>query len=309
VKVFTRQYDPAKDYQKISEFLTRHFHPGNADGNWLEPTWEYANFHPALDVDHMNHWQIWETDYEIVAFAHYEWHMGEGFFQFHPEFRHLREEMLVFAEKFLTGVSSKDGRKYLLAYVNDYDEKLLNLLTIRGYQRKPDEIRPLFRFEITDLFPDINLPDGFRLTSLADECDWSKVHRVMWRGFNHPGDPPSGEEELLSRQKMFDTPKARRDLKIAVKAPNGDFVAFCGMFYDDNNQFAYVEPVATDPDYRRLGLGKAAVLEGIRRCAELGAKEAFVGSDQLFYQAIGFRKVFNTECWVKYFNEVEKDRV
>jgi predicted N-acetyltransferase YhbS len=63
-----------------------------------------------------------------------------------------------------------------------------------------------------------------------------------------------------------------------------------------------VEPVATDPDYSRLGLGKAAVLEGIRRCADLGAKEAFVGSDQLFYQAIGFRKVFNTACWVKYFN-------
>jgi predicted N-acetyltransferase YhbS len=101
---------------------------------------------------------------------------------------------------------------------------------------------------------------------------------------------------------MFDTPKARRDLKIAVKAPNGDFVAFCGMFFEANNQFAYVEPVATDPDYRRLGLGKAVVLEGIRRCADLGAKEAFVGSDQLFYQTIGFQKVYNTECWVKYLN-------
>ena len=63
-----------------------------------------------------------------------------------------------------------------------------------------------------------------------------------------------------------------------------------------------MEPVATDPDYSRLGLGKAPVLEGIRRCADLGAKEAFVGSDQLFYQAIGFRKVFNTACWVNYFN-------
>jgi N-acetylglutamate synthase-like GNAT family acetyltransferase len=210
--------------------------------------------------------------------------------------------LLDYAEKNLPGVSSKDGRKYLLAYVNDYDEPFLDLLIKGGYQRKTDETRPLYRFEIPEHFPEIILPDGFHLTSLAEDCDWTKVHRVMWRGFNHPGEPPGGEEELLSRQKMFDTPKARRDLKIAVKAPNGDFVAFCGMFYDENNQFAYVEPVATDPDYRRLGLGKAAVLEGIRRCAELGAKEAFVGSDQLFYQAIGFRKVYNTECWVKYFS-------
>lgn len=108
------------------------------------------------------------------------------------------------------------------------------------------------------------------------------------------------EEELESRRMMFDTPKARRDLKIAVAAPNGDFASFCGMFYELTHRFAYVEPVVTDPRYRRLGLGKAAVLEGIRRCGNLGATVAYVGSDQGFYQAIGFQKVYNNECWVKY---------
>ena len=98
---------------------------------------------------------------------------------------------------------------------------------------------------------------------------------------------------------MFDTPSGRRDLKIVVVAPNGDFVSFCGMFYEPSRHFAYVEPVATDPTYRRLGLGKAAVLEGIRRCGLLGASTAYVGSDQEFYQAIGFTKVFNSECWMK----------
>jgi hypothetical protein len=32
------------------------------------------------------------------------------------------------------------------------------------------------------------------------------------------------------------------------------------MFFDAAGQFGYVEPVATDPRYRRLGLGRAAVL-------------------------------------------------
>ena len=97
------------------------------------------------------------------------------------------------------------------------------------------------------------------------------------------------------------TPKAHLGLKIAVAAPNGDFAAFCGMFYEPTGKFACVEPVATTPEYRRKGLGKAAVLEGIRRCASLGAEVAYVGSDQAFYQALGFYKVFNSECWVKYF--------
>jgi predicted N-acetyltransferase YhbS len=123
----------------------------------------------------------------------------------------------------------------------------------------------------------------------------------MWRGFDHGDDVPMTEDEFEDRQKMFDTPKARRDLKIAVVAPNGEFAAFCGMFFDEAGKFAYVEPVATDPRYRRLGLGRAAVLEGIRRCGLLGATIAYVGSDQPFYQSFGFRKVFNSECWVNYF--------
>jgi len=51
-----------------------------------------------------------------------------------------------------------------------------------------------------------------------------------------------------------------------------------------------------------MGLGKAAVLEGIRRCGALGATVAFVGSDLPFYQALGFMKVFDSCCWVKTLN-------
>jgi predicted N-acetyltransferase YhbS len=79
------------------------------------------------------------------------------------------------------------------------------------------------------------------------------------------------------------------------------------MWYEPVNRIAYVEPVATDPDYRRMGLGKAAVLEGIRRCGELGAGVAFVGSDQFFYTAIGFKVVYKSNCWVKQFeSEITK---
>lgn len=57
-----------------------------------------------------------------------------------------------------------------------------------------------------------------------------------------------------------------------------------------------MEPVATDPDYRKLGLGKAAALEGVKRCRDLGAKVAFVGSSQQFYYNIGFRP-YSTKTW------------
>ena len=296
-----RQYDPEMDYQKISDFLIRHYRPDNLDGNWLEPIWEYMHGHPNLERSALGKIRIWEDEGEIVGVANYESVPGEAFFQFHPDYRHLRTEMLDYTEQNLYGSSKSDGRRILHVFVNDFDQPLRQLVQSRGYQRLPEEDRPLYQFAVPDPFPVIELPPGYRLTSLAEEPDWAKLHRVMWRGFNHPGEPEMNERKFEERRRMFDTVRASRELKILVAAHNGEFAAICGMFYEPRHRFGYVEPVATDPTYRRLGLGKAAVLEGIRRCALLGASTAYVGSDQAFYQAIGFRKDTIEECWVKTF--------
>ena len=72
------------------------------------------------------------------------------------------------------------------------------------------------------------------------------------------------------------------------------------MWIIPTNRIAYVEPVATDPDYRRMGLGKAVVLESIRRAATLGAEAAWVGANIEFYEAIGFEAMFSIYPWVKF---------
>ena len=153
------------------------------------------------------------------------------------------------------------------------------------------------QFVIPSPFPAISVAEGFRLKSLADANDLRKLHRVLHRGFNHPGEPP--EEGVEGRRKMQSGPDYRKDLAIVAEAPTGDFVAYCGMWFDPLNRFGYVEPVATDPDYRRRGLGRAGVLEGIRRCGELGATVAYVGTDKPFYLSFGFKKLFTLNCWVK----------
>ncbi len=296
-----RNYNHPEDYERVSDFLIAHHQPGNTDGNWIEPVWEYMHGHPYLDSSSLGKIGIWEGEGEFVAVVHYESRLGEAFFQFHPAYRHLRKEMLEYAEANLTGISKKNGQKYLCAYVNDNDAEFISMVREHGYERDPNGDRPMTKFDIPNPFPSITLPEGFRLTSLADDCDWAKVHRVLWRGFDHGDDVPMNEEEFESRRLMFDTPKARRDLKIAVVAPDGNFVSFCGMFYEPTGRLAYVEPVATDPDFRRMGLSKAAVLEGIRRCAELGATTAYVGNELPIYTSIGFKKIYTSECWIRYF--------
>lgn len=295
-----RSYDHPRDFERVSDFLVRHYRPDNRDGNWLQPAWEYMHSHPALDEAALDKIGIWEDAGEIVAVAHYESALGEAFFQVHPDHSGLKPDMLDYAERRLCGVSDT-GRRHLHVYVDDSDSELEALVRSRGYQRTVDWDRPTSRFLIPDPFPEIVLPSGFRLKSLQDDNDLHKVDQVLWRGFGHEGEPPP--DSLADREKMQSAPSFRKDLNIVVEAPSGRFVSYSGTWYEGTKRYAYVEPVATDPDYRRRGLATAAVLEGIRRCAELGATIAYVGSDLAFYLALGFTKVHTSQCWTKSLDE------
>jgi predicted N-acetyltransferase YhbS len=293
-----RQYRIADDFKLIGDFLIANFQPGNKDGNWLQPAWEYMHSHPDLDESSLSRIRIWEDAGETIGVTHYESRLGEAFFQLHPSYTHLRSAMLEYAEKHFYGETDA-GQKYVRTYVNDFDLEFDSLVRSRGYAIAEKYTRSICQLTIPNPSPPIPLAEGFRIKSLADENNLRKIHRVLWRGFNHPGEPP--DEGIEGRKKMQSTPNFRKDLTIVIESPAGYFVSFCGMWYESTNRIAYVEPVATDPDFRRMGLGKAAVWEGIRRCAALGAKVAFVGSDQRFYRAIGFTKIFDSNCWVKHF--------
>jgi len=190
-------YNDPEDYWRVDEFLIENHQPGNQDGNWVEPAWEYMHYHPLLDSTSLGKIGIWEDARKIVAVAHYEWRLGEAFFQFHPDYRHLRQEMLEYAESNLYGRSRQDGRKELRVFVNDNDRQLQALVQARDYQKRAAWNRPMAEYDIPAPYPSITLPGGFSLKSLADECDWAKVHRVLWRGFEHEGEPPADEADPL----------------------------------------------------------------------------------------------------------------
>ena len=293
-----RAFKRSSDYAAISEFLVSLYQPGNRDGNWFQPIWEYAYTHPWFDEASVDKIGIWEEDGRIVGVATYELRLGEAFFNTLPHSAHLKPEMLSYAEGHLSA-DGDDGKRCLRAFICDFDSAFEEAAMARGYARNPDGDRPMSQFAIPSPFPAISVPEGFRLQSLAEDNDLRKMHRVLHRGFNHVGEPP--EEGVEGRRKMQSGPNFRLDLAIVVVAPSGDFVSYGGMWYDPVNRFGYVEPVATDPDYRRRGLGRACVLEGIRRCGELGATVAYVGTDKPFYLSFGFKKLFTLNCWRKEF--------
>jgi len=289
-----RRYNRALDYERIGQFLVRTYSTGGRHINWLQPRWEYMHYHPLvleLDLEVIG---VWEANGEIVAVVHPEHRVGTAYVEIDPAHADLKPHMLAYAEERLS--LAVNGRRVLKVYINDDDVEFQEIAVSRGF-RKEGGGESMSHLVIPDPFPVISLPDDFRLKSLAEDDNLWKVHRVLWRGFGHGDDPP--DDEIEGRKFMQSAPDFNKDLNIVVEAPDGNFVSYCGMWYEPVHRIAYVEPVATDPEYRGKGLGRTAVLEGVRRCGRLGATVAYVGSALPFYQSLGFRQIYHCSVWCR----------
>jgi GNAT superfamily N-acetyltransferase len=291
-----RPYIHPQDFEPVGSLLNETYLPDGRSLNWRQDRWEYALYHPLCEEASLSRNGIWEDGGRIVAVAHGELRPGGAYFEIRPGYEHLKPEMLRYAEAHLSK-QTEGGRRTLRIWLRDRDTEFQALAAQNGYRMQSNSPDWISRWAIPDPFPAITLPEGFRLLSLQDENDLRKVNRCLWRGFDHPGEAP--EEDIEGRKKMQSAPNFRKDLTVVVQAPDSNYVVFCGLWYDPAWRVATVEPLATDPDYRRMGLARAAVYEGARRCRALGATQVLVGSGQAFYEAIGFRKLFVSYPWVK----------
>ena len=252
------------------------------------------NFHPFVRGVDLSTIGVWECDGKIVGVVHPEDPDGGIYLELHPEFGLLRDPMLAYAEANLAHIDGPERR--MRVFINDLDDELQHLASERGYA-KDGTAEPTTRFDIDGQVPRPSIPDGYRVSTVAEYGDAVLESRLFWRGFNHGDEPPNdGREE---REFMRSAPNFDPELNILVIAPDGGLLSYCGMWMDPVNKVAYVEPVCTDPDHRRLGLSSAAIYEGIRRCAERGATVAFVGSNQPLYLSMGFKPHYRTSAWAR----------
>ncbi|MFA9560639.1 GNAT family N-acetyltransferase [Evansella sp. AB-rgal1] len=294
-----RFYRRERDYERVYQLLVETYKPGDRFRNWLPSRWEYMHFHSDYKDEHAENSGIWEDSGKIVAVVHNELDLGEAFFTVHPDYEFLKPEMLDHAEHYLTKLLD-DGTRKLTVYGNDFDEDLSSLFSKKAFIKQE---KHLYYYTICLIkeSPIVGeLPEGFKLKSLAEDNDLVKVDRVQWRGFNHEGESP--EEGVAERELMQSAPNFRKDLTVVVEEPNGEFVSYVGMWLMDELRVGYVEPVCTDPDYRRMGLGKIAVQESICRCMEAGAETVVVESSLPIYLSCGFQPKFVRYPWVKSFS-------
>ena len=290
MKITFRRYKLLQDFDIVNDFLINNYSK-EMDGCIEQPFWEYAHTHPCFNHKLTHRFGLWEDDGKLVAIAFYEMDIGEVLIYAADGYEFLYENMLNYAEKEL---SIKDNDVISIGiFTSDKQTILRDLLISRGYKSTYKDAVNIFPYEKG--FKNYELPEGFSIISLEDENDFYKINSCLWKGFNH-GDEP--DDDIDGRMQMQSGPNFRKDLTTVIKAPNGEYACFAGMWIDGKNGYAYLEPLATVPYYRKLGLASIALTVAMKKTIPFGAKYCIGGSIK-FYTEFGFETIGYKEKWLK----------
>jgi len=309
MKIIQKEFDYEQDFLRVRDFLSETFGHFQRSVNWRIERWEYA-FHFVAPF--LANWGeqppsqesadealafletltgLWETTSgEVAGVVNIEHPdlthpgFGEFFIQRHPEHLDLLPQMLDFAETHLRD----PGQNRLFIYARPDDQPLRGQLEERGFAPFPEqtETESILELDAQTIPGEPDLPEGFKVQSMAEDNDLEKRCKAFGRAFNHPD--PLEWPSVLSYEQLQQAPDYKKDQDIVVLAPDGEFASFALIWFDEPNKLAVLEPVGTQPEFRRMGLASEAIYEAIRRVAAKGAERVIVGSSAKFYQAIGF---------------------
>ena len=315
MKLSRRSYRNEEDYWQMRHFLREvmllnDLHQHSWHVARLDYWWWFAN----TDIEKFDLTQvifIWETDAGEIAAALNPEGKGQAYLQIHPKYRTaaLEEEMIVTAEAHFKH-PTREGRQRVLVFADSKDTLRHEILTERGYQKveRPETNETIHIFPFSNEIKEVKTPEDYTIRALGHGLELLERCYASGLGFHEDDiqtarenrDDPSWYHHIQS------APLYRRDLDIVAIANDGSIAAFCTVWLDDATRTAYFEPVATVPKHQRHGLGRAVLIEGLKRLKTMGAKIATVGgysdaANGLYFSVFGDDYDL-LQPWEKFFN-------
>jgi ribosomal protein S18 acetylase RimI-like enzyme len=225
--------------------------------------------------------RLWWDGDEVVAWGRLD---GPGELTLLVDPVYPADEVLAWFAGVATGPRSVE--------VLDRETHVIEALTRAGYVRDDGPYHASYRSRLLADLPDPVLPKGFTAHPSEDVERRVAVHRAAWH--------PSRVSVASYRHVMAAWPY-RRDLDWVVEAPDGRYVANCLVWLDERNGVGELEPVGTDPRFRRLGLASAVCLAAMHALRDAGAQQAIVypvanhpGGALHLYERLGFTQYART---------------
>jgi mycothiol synthase len=247
-----------------SNFCT--WHPGDI-AHWM------SNSYRGKDLD--KHFWLYEKDSVILACAELppvEWTAYTLIV--HPNYRggEFETSLLHYCEVTMWQRMREENsqRETILVSVAECDEDRIACLTSLGYQisKRESEMR---RRTLTEPIPASVLPKGFTIRNVESEHEAFLLAEVHSSSF----DSNWTAEKYLE---VMRSPSFNLNQELVVVAPDGRFAAFLIYWLDPVSKSGLFEPVGCHKEFRRRGLTKALMIEGMRRMVDAGMETALVGN-------------------------------
>lgn len=307
VTLITRPYQGETDLQSIADLLNVCEAIDCEDTYYtvtgLQMEFTAPNCDPSQDL------RLWhDHSDQLIGFAQL-WMPAEfttevdGFlwFRVHPTARDrgLEREIITWAETRLRAIAQAQNLPARLSTgCRDSQPDRILLFEQHGFTHDRCFLRMVRT--MVEPIPLLPLPQGFTLKcgQELDTAAWVEMHNQTF--IDHWNFHPLTIEEAdhWSRDPLY-----RPDLDLIAIAPDGTYAAFCVCRIDteENQQKGrlegHVSLLGTRRGFRRLGLGRAMLLAGLRRLKTAGMDTVTIGVDaenpnqaHKLYESVGFRK-------------------
>jgi len=213
------------------------------------------------------------------------------------EWSGIETEALVWAETRLTELRKRDAQRWSGNFVSGARQdnaKRIAFLEQHGFRRGGEFSEVNMLRSLDEPIHESVLPDGYQVRAVADAGEISNraaAQREVW----HPWTVGNVSDDDYAR--FMQLPGYNRDLDVVAVTPDGVIAAYVNGWIDPLNRIGDFGPVGARPAYRRQGLSRAALLEGLRRMQARGMDRVCVSTGDSntpalrLYESIGFKIV------------------
>jgi mycothiol synthase len=286
----SRCYGEEGDLALLRSFLSKLTAESPPQAYWHPGDLVWAMFQNTL-FDPCESVRLWVSGGDLLGFAVLE-DPNLVVMQVRPDLRgrgELEELMLSWAVERLDDRERNPGGE-IWTRALESDLATAALLEERGFERNPNHVFNLMHQNLADA-PMVRAPEGWSVRPVGGEEEWQQrvdLHREVWA--------PS-KFTLEAYRRLRTVPGYDPGLDLVAAGTDGRLGSYCICWLDPRSRTGLFEPVGTSASYRRQGLGRAVIAEGLGRLRDSGAESAQIlcvhGNDAALrlYESAGFRVV------------------
>jgi mycothiol synthase len=186
--IISKPFRSDDDFQRVRNLLIETYPITPTGFNWEVRRWDGWRFYhadPSWNPRWENLVRLCETaDGKLVGVAHPEG-TGDAHLELHPDYRHIEEEMITWAEEHLAKPTEDGRQRQLRIFVFDYDSPRRALLERRDYEKlSAGGVTRRLRFGNRPLpKPVIAESYTLRTTNPADDADCRRLANLLNAAF------------------------------------------------------------------------------------------------------------------------------